>query len=1031
MSAFSSKVKISSKKGETLLLQTDLSRSNSVIPRSIQWKEINLPDEWVLEGVVQPKPTKPNEPLEPNTRLKHIEQFHDGKVKLSFIQNHHETIDDYTCESSSLPETIDLGRVSQLAQDFSRMENCPKLQPRFSTSDIPNSVLRNVDFRTQIPKPVYKAENSFQHNEFSPKSEPTSPSFSAVTDNMINELNVLEKIFQIDKEFLRDEFYSKNNTQKKTLKSFTNISINININFPFSKTANPITTRNKTPEWETLANGKIIRSNHPHQQGIKLELLGTPIEAIPFKHPQDNDKTNIKNIIVQNNFSNTNLGTIGKQLDRIEKSIQNQPITSIDSTSEKKTKKPIFKPFQISSSSVKTYQETNKEFIRALQSQLSKIDIGENSTPQESDISDTPTSKAQINNLVNESYSSETSEQNSTPEINRLGRENHQDHQIIFAPDLGQIQTIEQSRFNSSSVYDWNIDGISEYNILNFLQKMTMAANAYRTQVGNEDRTVAELLIAGFSGQLKGCHNLAFIGDPSVLRDKNAELLSNLKCKRLSDFQWYKNTFLTRVLLRQDSNQPFWKEKFLAGLPTLLGEKVRNKIRDSTGTQIIDYDDFTYGELISIVQQEGLKICQDLKLQKHLKWELKRTKVELGSFCRQFEIDPSKNSKFCIGDCSNSYYSKNKPRKYSKTYRNHKSHENSWQKPRKRFTPKEITNSKPFYKNLTCFKCNKKGHTSKFCRFNRKIQELGLGEELSSKISNLLLDHSSSSSNDSDSSLSSEKALQVDELKNSSSGSESDENKINVLTKDQEFQIEILNSISNPQTKQNFLETILFSLNEKEIKISENTSKPHNPTSSKSSYDLTTILNKRKKDSSKTTIQDLRMEIKEVKNDLKTLREKQKRDSEYFHSIISSIKGNHDSSSDEQDNDNLDNIEDDIILKEQIQSRDSAPKDLLCVLREITSRKYKIKITLVFSENYKIDTIALFDTGADLNCIKSGLVPKCFHLETREKLSAANNSKLCITSKAEASILKDNIFIKTAFVLTDELYQNVILGTPS
>ncbi|ESQ39490.1 hypothetical protein EUTSA_v10001275mg [Eutrema salsugineum] len=712
MSAFSSKVKISSKKGETLLLQTDLSRSNSVIPRSIQWKEINLPDEWVLEGVVQPKPTKPNEPLEPNTRLKHIEQFHDGKVKLSFIRNHHETIDDYTCESSSLPETIDLGRVSQLAQDFSRMENCPKFQPRFSTSDIPNSVLRNVDFRTKIPKPVYKAESSFQHNDFSPKSEPTSPTFSAVTDNMIKELNVLEKDFQIDKEFLQN-------------------------------------------------------------------------------------------------------------------------------------KKPIFKHFQISSSSVKTYQETNKEFIRALQSQQSKIDIGENNTPQESDIRDTPTSKAQINTLANESYSSETSEQNSTPEINRLGRENHQDHQIISAPDLGQIQII----------YDWNIDGISEYNILNFLQKMTMAANAYRTQVGNEDRTVAELLIAGFSSQLKGWW------DNYLNNQQRSEILDAVKTDEDNEIPQYLgirtlNSFQT------------------LNAKGLVISNVRNKSRDSTGTQIIDYDDFTYGELISIFQQEGLKICQDLKLQKHLKWELKRTKVELGSFCRQFEIDPSKNSKSCIGDCSNSYYSKNKPRKYSKTYRNHKSHENSWQKPH----------------------------------------------------------HSSSSSNDSDSSLSYEKALQVDELKNSSSGSESDENKINVLTKDQEFQIEILNSISNPQTKQNFLETILSSLNEKEIKISENTSKPHNPTSSKSS--------------------------------------------------------------------------------------------------EITSRKYKIKITLVFSENYKIDTIALFNTGADLNCIKSGLVPKCFHLETREKLSAANNSKLRITSKAEASILKDNTFIKTTFVLTDDIYHNVILGTP-
>ena len=36
--------------------------------------------------------------------------------------------------------------------------------------------------------------------------------------------------------------------------------------------------------------------------------------------------------------------------------------------------------------------------------------------------------------------------------------------------------------------------------------------------------------------------SLHFIGDPSHLKDKNVELLSNLKCKKLSDFQKYKNT---------------------------------------------------------------------------------------------------------------------------------------------------------------------------------------------------------------------------------------------------------------------------------------------------------------------------------------------------------------------------------------------------------------------------------------------------------------------------------------------------------
>ena len=60
-----------------------------------------------------------------------------------------------------------------------------------------------------------------------------------------------------------------------------------------------------------------------------------------------------------------------------------------------------------------------------------------------------------------------------------------------------------------------------------------------------------------------------------------------------------RSTFLTRVMLREDSNQPFWKEKFLIGLPTLLGKRVRNAIRQSFGAYIIPYDQLTYGELIS------------------------------------------------------------------------------------------------------------------------------------------------------------------------------------------------------------------------------------------------------------------------------------------------------------------------------------------------------------------------------------------------------------------------------------------------
>jgi hypothetical protein len=49
-SAFASKHKFQSQKGETLLIQTDLSRLITIVLKAIQWKDISLPEDWILEG---------------------------------------------------------------------------------------------------------------------------------------------------------------------------------------------------------------------------------------------------------------------------------------------------------------------------------------------------------------------------------------------------------------------------------------------------------------------------------------------------------------------------------------------------------------------------------------------------------------------------------------------------------------------------------------------------------------------------------------------------------------------------------------------------------------------------------------------------------------------------------------------------------------------------------------------------------------------------------------------------------------------
>jgi hypothetical protein len=127
-SSFASKHKYQSQKGEILLLQTDLSRSNTVVPKAIQWRDITLPDDWILEGA-----TPPNipDPPQPNVQIKDITQYTDGKVKLSF--HRHSTSSRFSEESSS-SSTINLGRISKIPSVI----NVPyhTNPPTHSTSDI-------------------------------------------------------------------------------------------------------------------------------------------------------------------------------------------------------------------------------------------------------------------------------------------------------------------------------------------------------------------------------------------------------------------------------------------------------------------------------------------------------------------------------------------------------------------------------------------------------------------------------------------------------------------------------------------------------------------------------------------------------------------------------------------------------------------------------------------------------------------------------------------------------------------------------
>ena len=75
-------------------------------------------------------------------------------------------------------------------------------------------------------------------------------------------------------------------------------------------------------------------------------------------------------------------------------------------------------------------------------------------------------------------------------------------------PTPPNLQFEERHIFTNSSysldlIYEWIIDGMSKYKIINLLHEMTLLTNVYKNQ-GKQNHQIAHLIVTGFTGQLKG-----------------------------------------------------------------------------------------------------------------------------------------------------------------------------------------------------------------------------------------------------------------------------------------------------------------------------------------------------------------------------------------------------------------------------------------------------------------------------------------------------------------------------------------------
>ena len=106
----------------------------------------------------------------------------------------------------------------------------------------------------------------------------------------------------------------------------------------------------------------------------------------------------------------------------------------------------------------------------------------------------------------------------------------------------------------------------------------------------------------------------------------------------MSDFRWYQDVFISRVMLQKDCHKPYWKEKFIDGLPPIFAHKVKQALISKNDS--IDYDNLTYSDIFSAMKKFGINMCDDEKLLKYQLQNKKKAKYKMGNFCEQYGLSP-------------------------------------------------------------------------------------------------------------------------------------------------------------------------------------------------------------------------------------------------------------------------------------------------------------------------------------------------------------------------------------------------------
>ncbi|WMV49233.1 hypothetical protein MTR67_042618 [Solanum verrucosum] len=174
---------------------------------------------------------------------------------------------------------------------------------------------------------------------------------------------------------------------------------------------------------------------------------------------------------------------------------------------------------------------------------------------------------------------------------------------LIEERDWNQTNT----SYSGSEIYECNLDGLTDKRLTIFVHRMLMYATICKN-IKNTDRNICKMIIAGFTGQLRG------LWDNYMSLEQKVVVI----------------------------NATFSGE----GVDNLGMAPVANR-EDTVYTLVLTILEHFNGRFTNQYENEGINLCNELKLSRQLKVDKLKERSQIGDFCTQFGLPdaPANNKK--------------------------------------------------------------------------------------------------------------------------------------------------------------------------------------------------------------------------------------------------------------------------------------------------------------------------------------------------------------------------------------------------